>query len=272
MEDEKMRDASKYKKGAISVIVITKDEAHSIRKCLDTVRWADEIVVVDSGSGDGTVEICFEYTNKVFVTDWPGFGAQKNRALALSSGEWVLSLDADERIGEDLREEIQTAVSKPGSHVGFRMPRLSSYCGRFIRHSGWWPDYVLRLFHRDYGRFTDDPVHERVIVDGPVGTLKKPIVHESFRDLEDVLNKMNKYSTYGAQMMMGKNRKASLYTAVAHGLWSFIHTYVIRAGFLDGREGFMLAVSNAEGTYYRYLKLMLLNDKKTPSRTTSYPL
>ena len=246
----------------LSVIVITKNEAESIGTCLKSVRWADEIIVVDSGSTDDTVAICRECTDKVFVTDWPGFGAQKNRALDLATGEWVLSLDADEYITPELRDEIQAAINFPVGKVAFRMPRLSNYCGRPMRHSGWCPDYIIRLFLREQGRFSDDLVHERLVVNGPTGTFSNPIIHKAFENLEEVIQTMNSYSTAGARMMHKEKRKAGLLTALSHSFWSFIHTYIVRGGFLDGREGFMLAVSNAEGTYYRYLKLMLRKEKK----------
>jgi glycosyltransferase involved in cell wall biosynthesis len=244
----------------LSVIVITKNEAHAIRACLESVAWADEIVVLDSGSTDGTVEICREHTPRVYTTDWPGFGPQKNRALELATGEWVLSLDADERVPAELRAEIEAAMSTTG-YEAFRMPRLSSYCGRFMRHSGWWPDRVTRLFRRDRARFSDDLVHERLLVDGTTGTLRQHLIHLAFTDLEEVLNKINSYSSSGAVSAARRNKEGSLGKAVVRGLWAFLRTYVLRAGFLDGKEGFMLAVSNAEGTYYRYLKLMYLARK-----------
>ena len=247
----------------LSVIVITKNEAESIRDCLDSVTWADEIVVVDSGSTDGTVEICRQYTDKIRVTDdWPGFGPQKNRALEMATGDWVLSLDADEKISPELRAEIEAVLNSSSQFSAFRIPRLSEFCGRFMRHSGWWPDYVTRLVRREQARFSDDLVHERLLVEGTTGTLQHPILHASFQDLNEVLHKLNAYSTAGARMMHQRRRNTSLFGAVSHGLWTFIRTYILRAGFLDGREGFMLAVSNAEGTYYRYLKLMLLAEKQ----------
>jgi glycosyltransferase involved in cell wall biosynthesis len=246
----------------VSAAIITKNEAAVIRTCLESVAWADEIIVVDSGSTDGTVEICREYTDKVVRTDWPGFGPQKNRALDLATKEWVLSLDADERITQPLGREMQAAMADPAGHVAFAMPRRSSYCGKPMNHSGWWPDEVTRLFRRGRARFSDDLVHERLIVDGPVGRLREPLLHEAFSDLEEVLDTMNRYSTASARMMQDRRERAGLSTALLHGFWSFLSTYVLRAGFLDGREGFMLAVSNAEGTYYKYLKLMLMLEKK----------
>jgi len=247
---------------SIAAIVITKNEASSIKTCLDSLNWVDEIIVVDSGSADETVAICRTYTDKVLETDWPGFGPQKNRALALATQAWVLSLDADERVTPELREEMEAVMADPAGKTAFAMPRRSSYCGKPMRHGGWWPDYVTRLFRRGQARFSDDLVHERLIVDGPVGRLRQPLLHEAFTDPEDVLETMNRYSTAGARMMHTRNERATLFTALLHGLWTFLSTYGFRGGFLDGREGFMLAVSNAEGTYYKYLKLMLLAEKK----------
>jgi glycosyltransferase involved in cell wall biosynthesis len=245
----------------LSVIIITKNEAVNIRACIESVAWADEIIVVDSGSSDATVEICRELGAQVYVHDWPGFGMQKNRALGYATKDWVFSIDADERVTHELREEIQSAMQR-GQAEGYEIPRLSSFCGRYMHHSGWYPDYVLRLFRRGSGKFSDDLVHERVIVNGAIAKLQQLLLHESFRDLEQLLAKINHYSTASAQMLHRKNRTASLKKAVGHALWAFFRSYFLRAGFLDGREGFMLAVSTAEGTYYRYLKLMLLPEKK----------
>jgi len=247
----------------LSVIIITKNEEAMIRRCLQSVTWADEIIVADSDSSDATARICRELNAKVHsFNDWPGFGAQKNRALDLASCDWVLSLDADETVTAELRAEIESVMANPGGHAAFRLPRSSSYCGRQMRHSGWWPDHVTRLFQRGSARFSDDLVHERLVVEGRVGTLMQPLLHEAFTGLEEVLEKMNRYSTASAAMLYRQGKTGSLASAVLHGLWAFIRTYILRAGFLDGREGFMLAVSNAEGTYYRYVKLMLLTEKK----------
>ena len=161
-------------------------------------------------------------------------------------------------------------LAEPNGNAAFKMPRLSSYCGRFMRHSGWWPDHVTRLFQRGAARFSDDRVHERLIVDGTVGTLREPLLHESIRDLDEALVKMNAYSTASALMQLERGRKTSLACVVWHGAWTFFRTYVLRAGFLDGREGFMLAVSNAEGAYYRYLKLMLLAEKSRGKNLISH--
>ena len=241
----------------LSVIIITKNEALNIRECLESVKWANEIIVVDSGSTDNTVPICREYTPHVYMHDWPGFGIQKNRALNYATQDWILSLDADERITPELQREIKKTMQDI-SVPGYEIPRLSSFCGRYMHHSGWHPDYVTRLFLRNMGQFSNDLVHERVIINGVVGRLKHRLLHESFRDLDQLLAKMNHYSSAGAMMMSDKGRDATLSQAILHGSWAFIRTYFMRAGFLDGAEGFMLAVSTAEGTYYRYAKRLLM--------------
>jgi glycosyltransferase involved in cell wall biosynthesis len=245
----------------LSVIIITKDEEQNIRDCLESVKWADEIIVLDSGSGDRTIEICREYTKNIFETDWPGFGIQKNRALLKATSEWVLSIDADERVTEELETEIKDILLN-GMKTGYEIPRLSNYCGRFMRHGGWWPDRVLRLFKRERGKFTDALIHERLIVDGDLGRLTHHLVHYTFRDLEKVLDTVNRYSTAGALQRFESGKSGGLRKAIAHGLWMFLRTYIIKAGFMDGAEGFMLAVSNAEGAYYKYLKLWMLTHKR----------
>ncbi len=238
----------------LSVIIITRNEQEHIGRCLASVTWADEIIVLDSGSTDNTVAISKQYTSAVYQTDWPGFGPQKQRALQKASHDWVLSLDADEEISPALQQEMQQAMQLSGIQ-GFYIPRLSSYCGKQIKHGGWWPDPVLRLFRRETGQFSDDVVHERVIVNGIVKHLQQPILHEAFTDPSEVLDKINHYSTLGAEKLYKQHQHASLARAIGRGIWTFIRTYLLKAGFLDGAEGLMLAISNAEGSYYKYLKL-----------------
>lgn len=248
---------------SLSVVIITRNEARVITRCLESVAWADEIIVLDSASSDGTPDIACKMNARVATSDdWPGFGAQKNRVLEMATSEWVLSLDADEWVTPELRAEIERAIQAGGDYAAYKVPRLSSYCGRFMRHSGWWPDYVTRLFRRGSARFSPDLVHERLVVEGTVGTLRSPLMHEAIVDLEDALHKMNAYSTAGAAMQSERGKGGSIGGAIMHGAWTFVRTYLLRRGFLDGREGFMLAVSNAEGAYYRYLKLMLMGIKR----------
>jgi len=243
---------------SISVTVITKNEEANIARCLASVRWADEIVVIDSGSTDRTVEIAREYTPHVHVETWHGFGPQKNLALSRATGEWILSLDADEWVGDELREALRAAAQSGSPHDAWSMPRSSIFCGRVMRHSGWWPDFVTRLFRRGRAEFSGNLVHERLLVRGTTGILKAPLMHESYRDLDQVIEKMNLYSKLAAQDMHARGRRSSVPGAVARGLWAFFRTYVLRAGILDGREGYMVAVATAQSTYYRYLKLMYL--------------
>jgi glycosyltransferase involved in cell wall biosynthesis len=243
----------------LSVIVITHNEQANIGDCLKSLDFADEIIVVDSASSDHTADMARACGAQVHVTeDWPGFGPQKNRALALAKGQWVLSLDADERVNEALRADILAAIANNIGPTVYRMPRRSRYCGQFMQHSGWSPDYVVRLFRRGSAKFSDDLVHERLVVQGKVGDLKAPLLHLSFPDFESVLDKANRYSTAGAQAMRLKGRNATLLGAIGHGMWAFFRTYVIRRGFLDGQLGLALAISNAEGTYYRYAKRWLM--------------
>jgi glycosyltransferase involved in cell wall biosynthesis len=244
---------------SLSVTVITKNEAHNIEACLRSVAFADEIIVLDSGSTDNTVQLARSFGAKVSTSaDWQGFGIQKNRALALASSDWVLSIDADERVPAELQAEILCVLEQAPTFDAYSFPRLSSYCGQYMHHSGWHPDRVTRLFRRHGAVFSDDLVHEKIITSGLVGKLRYALLHESFKDLESVLDKTNRYSTAGAQSLLKKGKTASLSKALGHGLWAFIRTYFFRLGFLDGRIGLVLAISNAEGTYYRYLKLWLL--------------
>ncbi|MGZ8157174.1 MAG: glycosyltransferase family 2 protein [Methylobacter sp.] len=246
----------------LSVVIITKNEAGHIGRCLESVSWADEIIVLDSGSVDDTVAICRQYTDKVYQTDWPGFGIQKQRAVDKAGGDWILSVDADEVVTPELRSEIEKALQQE-HYKGYEIPRLSSYCGRQMRHGGWWPDHVLRLFRRDCGQFTESVVHEIIIVQGPVGRVRSPLLHDAFINLDEVLHKVNSYSTLGAEMLYRRGVRSSLGKAVLKGLWTFIRTYWIKAAFLDGRQGLMLAISNAEGTYYKYLKLLELQNRQS---------
>lgn len=243
---------------SLSVTVITKNEAHNIEACLRSVAFADQVIVVDSGSTDSTVEIARALGAEVSInTDWQGFGVQKNRALALASSDWVLSIDADERVQPELQAEI-LAVIKAEKFSVYSCPRLSSYCGQYMHHSGWYPDRVKRLFRRESARFSDDLVHEKIMTSSKTGLLHSALLHESFRDLESVLDKTNQYSSAGALVLLNKGKSSSISKALGHGFWAFIRTYFLRLGFLDGRLGLILAISNAEGTYYRYLKLWLL--------------
>ena len=240
----------------LSVIIITRNEAANIGACLETVAFADERIVVDSGSTDETVAIAESTGARVEFNAFKGFGQQFNHALSLAQGEWVFSIDADERVSEALAAELQQAMDE-GSADGYEMPRLSTFCGRPMRHSGWYPDYVLRLWRRGRARWTEDLVHPRPVCDGPVGRLKQPLDHHPVVRIDQALRRMDHYSTLAADMLVARGKRVYFLSGILHGLWTFARTYVLRAGFLDGREGFLLAVANAEGTYYKYMKAWL---------------
>ncbi len=248
----------------LSVIIIAKNEAKSLGGCLDSVAWASERIVLDGGSTDDTVDIARRHGARVeFAPDWPGFGPQKNRALSYANAPWVLSLDADERVTPGLAVEIQNLMASVDARPWYRMPRSSSYCGRTLRRGGWWPDYVTRLFQRGTARFSQDQVHERLIPEEgqgamPLGTLQHPLHHATYATLEEVLDKANRYSTLGAQQDFAKGRRAGLAQALGHGAWAFFRTYFLRGSCLEGGHGFLLALSNAHTTFYRYAKLWLM--------------
>jgi glycosyltransferase involved in cell wall biosynthesis len=247
----------------LSVILITRNEEANLADCLASLEGiAQQIVVVDTNSNDRTLEIAKNHGAVISQpADWPGFGPQKNRALDLATCEWVLSLDADERLTPALRSEILTAIQHSAHVECFAIPRLSWYCGRFIRHSGWSPDYVNRLFKRGAARFSEDLVHERLIPNGQVAKLENPMLHFSFMNFSQVLQKIDRYSTASAEQAFAKGRRSNPLKAILHGLWAFIRTYFIRAGFLDGYQGLALALSNAEGSYYRYMKIWLIQNQ-----------
>ncbi len=246
----------------LSVIIITKNEVENIRACLESVKWADEIIVVDSGSVDATVDICREMGAQVREHDWPGFGKQKNRALSYATNEWVFSLDADERVTPELKAQLINAMGG-GSNDGFYVPRLSQFCGRFIRHSGWYPDYVLRLFKRSKGHFSDDMVHERVILEGVAGQLTSPLLHYSYLNQADVRRKTEQYAKAGALQMLKKGKTATIVDAPLRAGWAFIRTYLLRMGFLDGMAGFKVAMMNTRTTYLKYKQLRTMRLTET---------
>jgi glycosyltransferase involved in cell wall biosynthesis len=244
---------------SLSVAVITRNERSNIAACLESVAFADEWIVVDSGSTDGTVEVARSLGATVVQTDdWPGFGHQKNRALSHAKGEWVLSIDADERVTPELKESILAALSSDKAGTAYEFRRLSRFCGQWIRHGDWYPDQVTRLFRRGHGRFSDDQVHERLLIEGRTECLQGHLLHETMPTLDDALSKMNRYSTGRAIDKVQAGQTGSLTSAISHGAWAFCRSYFVRLGLLDGRLGFVLALYIAEGTYYRYLKMAAL--------------
>ncbi|MDP2097301.1 MAG: glycosyltransferase family 2 protein [Methylobacter sp.] len=245
----------------LSVVIVTKNEARNIEDCLKSAAWADEVIVLDSGSSDDTVKLAVAAGARVIETDWPGYGPQQNRGIDAASYEWVYSLDADERITPQLAAEIRHAIEGNAFNV-FDVPRSSLFVNRFMRHSGWWPDRTRRLFRKGRARFTEHKIHANLATQDPVGHLKEAMTHYSFFDYHSVVEKMNRYSSGSAEDLNAAGKRGSLAAAIGHGLWTFIRTYFIKAGFLDGQPGLILAIANAEGTYYKYLKLWELQNRQ----------
>ena len=241
--------------GGLSVAIIACNEAHRIARCLQSVSFADQIVVLDSGSTDDTVAIARGLGADVEVTpDWPGFGPQKNRALARCRYRWVLSIDADEQVSDALAAEILRVLREAPAEAtvaGYWLRRSSRYCGQVIRHGLWGNDRVLRLFERQRGRFTDARVHESLVCDGETRVLEGILVHDSVDSPEDARSKARRYAFLGAEALRARGRGGSLQGGV-HAGWSFVRGYLLRAGFLDGRFGLTLARLNAAGTFWKY--------------------
>jgi glycosyltransferase involved in cell wall biosynthesis len=225
----------------LSVVVITLNEEERLRACLESVAWADEIVVVDAESHDKTVQIAREFTERVVVRPWPGFTAQKNFALALARGDWILSLDADEEVSPELREEAARLLADPMAADGYSIPRKNIFWGRWVRHGGLYPDWQVRLFRRGRGQFVEKDVHESVRVEGPVGRLGGALLHRSYRDVSDFLARADRYSTLAADEWVRSGRPARARDLVLKPLGRFLGMYLVRLGCLDGWRGLLLA-------------------------------
>lgn len=239
----------------LSVVVITKNEADNISGVLESVAWADDIVVVDSESTDDTVAIARRYTDRVFTRAWEGYGAQKNYATGLAAHDWVLSLDADERVPPELAAEIDEALRRSPALKGYRIPRTTRYLGRWIRSTDWYPDYQLRLYDRRVSAWNARFVHESVTVQGRVGTLSSEIRHYAYDDLSDHLATINHYTTLAARQMAAEHRRAGLTDLIVHPPLVFFRNYLLRRGFRDGGPGLVISLMNA---YYVFLKFAKL--------------
>ena len=234
----------------LSVVVVTRNEEERLRACLEAVVWADEIVVVDAESEDKTVAIAQEFTDCVVVRPWPGYAAQKNTALDLATGDWVLSLDADEVVSPELRAEIARVLAYDGPADGYTVARRNIFWGRWVRHGGLYPDRQLRLFRRGRGRFEGRAVHESVRVDGRVEPVAGHLEHRSYRDVSDFLLRADRYSTLAAEEAVAQGQRAGVSALVLRPFGRFLAMYVVQGGFLDGWRGFLLA------TLYAYYVLI----------------
>ena len=247
----------------LSVVIITRDEEANIRDCLESVWWADEIIVVDSGSVDKTGEICGEFGVNFFVEPWNGFARQKNSAIEKATQNWILSLDADERITPELRNEINAILQNNNPKDGYFIARKNFFLGRWIKRCGWYPDYNLRLFQRGKGLFGIREVHEAVQLDGVTGRLTNPMEHHTYKSLEDFMaTARSLFNTCGPGTVEGKeNIRNSTY--IVPPPLTFINMYVLRLGFIEGYYGFLLSVLYAFYTFLKYIKLRELQDSKT---------
>jgi len=247
----------------LSVIIITYNEQENIRGCLESVKWSDEIVVVDSFSSDKTAEIAKEYIAKVFQNRWTNFSKQKNFALGKASNEWVLNIDADERTTPELKEEILTVLnSQFPSFDGYYIARRNHYLGKWIRYCGWYPDYKLRLFRRGKGRFNERTVHESVVVEGRKGYLKSYLNHYSYKNLSDHLSRIDKFSSLSAEEMFTDWKRARLFDLLFRPLARFIKMYLINRGYLDGSYGLIVSIMGSFYVFMKYLKLWELSRRK----------
>ena len=252
----------------ISVYIIAYNEAEKIRDCINSVLWADEIIVVDSHSTDSTTEIAIELGARVIHIPFKGYGDLRNQAISNCTGDWIFSLDSDERCTEEVRDEIIALIDNAPLDI-YQVPRKNFFMGRWIKHSGWYPNYRQpQLFRNGKMRYTAEPVHEGYISqsDKEIGVIKNFIWQFPFKNTEEILRKANRYSTLGVKKLQEKEKNSTVFKAFLHGFWSFIKHYIFKLGFLDGGPGFVIAFGNFEGTFYRYVKLMeAQEDWKNPN-------
>lgn len=248
-------------KNKISVVIICKNEERIIRKCLDSVTWADEIVIVDSGSTDRTIEIVSEYTDKIFInSDWQGFGYQKKLAVNKASYDWVLSLDSDEVVSEELKAALLTHLDSLDNEKVYRINRLTHFCGKFIYHSGWYPSRIVRLFNRKHYDFNDKLVHETVSCKSAEKVnIEGKLYHYTFDSLEEYIDKRNRYAKAWAKGKYEQGKKVSVLSIISHSLFAFIRHYIIQFGFLDGYHGYLIAKIQMQYTFNKYNFLKFKN-------------
>jgi glycosyltransferase involved in cell wall biosynthesis len=258
---------SQDKRVPLSAVIITRDAASRIEACLQSVRFADEILIVDSGSTDATLEIARRHGARVMHQDWLGYGQQKEFATRQAKHDWVLSLDADERVSEELRQSIQETLVAPRFHA-CRMARCNRFMGRWLRHGEGYPDWSLRLYHREHAHWSDDPVHEKVETDGRIITLPGDLLHESEQGIADYLEKQNRYTTLQAEELYRAGRRANPLKLVLSPVFRFIKYYFVRLGFLDGVPGLVHISIGCFNSYGKYAKLIELRRRKVAGRNS----
>ena len=250
----------------VSVVVITLNEGSNIDEVLASVAWADEIVVVDSGSVDDTLERARRHTGRVSHRAWTGYGAQKDHATNLASHDWVLSLDADERVSLELAAEIQTVLEREPPHSGYRIPRTTRYLGTWIRTTDWYPDYQLRLYDRRKAHWSNDPVHESVHLDGSVGSLTQDIHHYAYRDLSNHVDTINRYTSLAAGQLRDNGRRAGLLDLLLLPAGAFVRNYLLHRGCLQGTSGLLVSLMNSYYVFLKYAKLRELVGRRSDER------
>jgi glycosyltransferase involved in cell wall biosynthesis len=245
----------------LSITVITLNEEKKLRQCLESAAFAEEIIVLDSGSKDRTLAIAREFTEKVFQIPWQGYARQKNLAQDKAQGPWILNIDADERVTPELREEILTVIQKNPPCAGFKIPRKNFFCGKWIRHGGWSPNYMLRLYLKEDGSFAQREVHEQVVVQGPVGKLKAPLEHFTYDSISDYLKRMNRYSDLSAKQYLLEGKRVSWAEILFRSWYTFFKMWGLQGGVLDGSKGLVLAVLYSYYTFTKYAKLKEISRK-----------
>lgn len=238
----------------LSVTIITLNEEKNIARCLESVKWADEIIVLDTNSTDRTVEICRKFTDQVFCVDWHGYGKQKNLCADRASHNWILNIDSDEEISQEGAEEIKAVLRNGPKHPVYQFPRKNFFAKRWVRYGGWYPDRISRLYDKTQVSFTEPQVHEKLVPDENVGSLQNPIRHYSFSGIEDYIERQNHYSSLYAREKMSGGFRASWSHLVLRPLVSFIKNYIFKQGFRDGFLGLFLAIAFAFYTFLKYAK------------------
>lgn len=250
----------------LSVTIITRNEATNLEAALESVSWADEIIVVDAGSTDDTVDIARRHGARVEVRDWPGYGPQKNHAATIAANDWILSIDADERVTPALAGEIRDLMQRGPERQGYRMPRVTRYLGRWIRSTDWYSDYQLRLYDRRAARWNDRRVHESVELPGAPGVLHNDLQHYAYRDISHHLATIDRYTTLAADQWIVEGRRTNVIAMALHPPLAFLRNYVLRGGIRDGAAGFVVSVLNS---YYVFLKLAKLWERQENASPTS---
>jgi len=248
--------------GTLSVVTIALNEGHNIVACLESVRWADELIVVDSGSVDLTVELARQFPAKVMQMQWRGYGATKNEALQYATGDWILWLDADERVTPELATEIRQHIKEDdGTFAGYSIARRAYFLGKWIKHCGWYPSRVTRLFRRTKGKFTETKVHEQLLLDGTTSHLNNDLLHYTDPDLYHYFQKFNRYTSLAAEDLVAAGKRFSLFDLITRPPFVFFKMFILRLGFLDGLHGFILSVSSMAYVFVKYAKLWELQKK-----------